>query len=170
MVDSHGNAFLIDLDSWRCGPALGDVAHLEGFTLFDYTDVRSPAELDEALGMVRPLVSTYGGPGGAAATAGALPEASAIGLTTPQLRLAYETVCVVRGMAADLLVSPEGARASAASSFIPLEAAAPLLTRALMFVFAPQQADKTDPAANKKFALAMACALCDACEGALSRA
>ena len=153
MVDKHLNAYLIDLDSWRPGPAISDACQLEAWVLFECTDI--DASLEQALRMVGPLTSSY------------LVASSAKELElTGGLQLAFEAVVCLRAHAADHTLGEEDK--AACGGTLPLSVAVPLLARALFFVFQPEQEKKRQPGANKAFALAMACALAEVCRAAIT--
>lgn len=153
MVDANNNAFLIDLDSWRPGPILSDVAHIEGFVLFDYLVLTSEAEFNEAMRLVPLLAGSY-----------LLPTSTtpaALGLSSANVISAFETVRALRALAVEHLLTASST--SDVSTCCPLQAALPLLARAIFWIHAPQQHDKAQPVLNRRFALAYACALARVC-------
>ena len=115
----------------------------------------SEAEFNDALKLVPLLASTYLLPSTA--------TAEALGIKSINVKAALTTITSIRALAVKHLLSSATTSTDSFSTGLPMQAALPLLARAIFWIYVPQQADKAQPVLNRRFALAYACALARLC-------
>jgi protein-tyrosine phosphatase/nicotinamidase-related amidase len=98
ILDGHENVWIIDFFHTHRGHILRDLVKLENDVLYIYTPVAREDELAQAAKLTDALVAV-------ADLAAPLPGADAVGITSPAMRRAYETVCILRGFYGDLIKS-----------------------------------------------------------------
>ncbi len=89
IVDSHDNVWLIDFFHTHRGHVLRDLIKLENDLLYIFTPVNKPEDFDEAVLLTDCLLRVED-------LRLPLPDVESTGLTHPEMRRAYETICFLR--------------------------------------------------------------------------
>ena len=89
IVDSHDNVWLIDFFHTHRGHVLRDLIKLENDLLYIFTPMNSQEELDEAVLLTDALLRVED-------LRVPLPDIESTGLTLPEMRRSYETICFLR--------------------------------------------------------------------------
>ncbi len=96
IIDAHDNVWLIDFFHTHRGHILKDLIKLENDLLYIFTPVNNALDLEQALRLTDCLlqVEDLGRP---------LPNVETTGLTHPEMRPAYDTICFIRSFYPELV-------------------------------------------------------------------